>query len=471
MRVVGYIRVSRVAGREGASFISPAVQRERIASSGHEVVEWIEDLDQPGSRRDRPGLMRAMELVRSGKAEGICVAKLDRFGRSIVHQGQLVAELREAGGALLTVAEGIDTRGHTGNLVANILGAIAEWELDRIRENWAAARAAASERGAYLAEAPVGFTKDSGGRLEPVPPVLRAVGQVIRRRGGGDSWVTLARWLDSEGIPSRRGGNWTVASVRNLVANRTYVEQGVVTEVEWRAANESRGVAPARSGRASGLLSGILRCAGCRYAMKLSQGRTRHGKDFTEYRCKSSRGEAAGGRCEAPASITSTVIEGYVMEEFWRIVGDYALTQEAAVADVEEMRRQRRAAEQERDAALDTSLAEALGGAKAERYVALVADKQAAVDVAVAAELEAERGASTASLASTNLRELWPDLPLYDQRKLLASVFDCVFVRRGSDVGERTFICRVGEAPTLPVKGRRWTIEPFDFPGATKAIR
>jgi site-specific DNA recombinase len=471
MRLVGYVRVSRVGRREGATFISPKVQRDTIASwaaGQHEVVEFIEDLDQPGSRADRPGLNRAMQLVREGSAQGIVVAKLNRFGRSVANQGKLVRELRESGGALFSVAEGVDTSGPTGNLIANILVAISEWELDRIREQWAEARAEAESRGVYLAEAPVGFTKTEG-VLQPVPDVLSVIAGAFDKRCARESWVTIARWLDAEGIPSRRGGSWTVASVRNLIANRVYVDQGVISEATYVRANEVRGVAPARSGRASGLLSGVLRCAGCRYAMKLSQNRSRHGKPFTEYRCKSARGEAAGGRCEEPASVSSRVIEKRVMAVFWEEVGRYAMRGREAVDAVEEARRERLAAERDRDAVLDQRLIDALGGPEADAYLTLVRRHQERVDQAIAAEVTAEQEAAGATLGAMNLREVWADLPLYDQRKLLATVLDCVFVRRGDDITERTWVCRAGEAPELPVRGKRWTVQPFEFPDTAEA--
>ncbi len=44
-RAVGYVRVSRVAGREGDSFLSPELQRESIARvcqrEGLELVEYL----------------------------------------------------------------------------------------------------------------------------------------------------------------------------------------------------------------------------------------------------------------------------------------------------------------------------------------------------------------------------------------------------------------------------------------------
>src|SRR5436309_2703997 len=87
MRLIGYVRVSRVNGREGDSFISPTVQRERIEAqalaSGNTVVDWQQDLDQPGTKYERPGFQAALEAVERGEADGIAVAALDRFARSV----------------------------------------------------------------------------------------------------------------------------------------------------------------------------------------------------------------------------------------------------------------------------------------------------------------------------------------------------------------------------------------------------
>ncbi|HZA59371.1 MAG TPA: recombinase family protein, partial [Solirubrobacterales bacterium] len=100
MNLDAYIRVSRVAGREGEAFISPKVQRERIESwadgHGHTIGRWFEDLDQPGSRLERPGLTEIMSRVEARESAGVIVAKLDRFGRSVVHLARLIERLREA---------------------------------------------------------------------------------------------------------------------------------------------------------------------------------------------------------------------------------------------------------------------------------------------------------------------------------------------------------------------------------------
>src|SRR4051812_26876295 len=83
-----YVRVSQVRGRGGDSFISPAVQRERIAAwaaaHGHRIAKVHEELDVSGATVDRPKLNAAMARVEAKETSGIVVFKLDRFGRTLV---------------------------------------------------------------------------------------------------------------------------------------------------------------------------------------------------------------------------------------------------------------------------------------------------------------------------------------------------------------------------------------------------
>ena len=455
MRLAAYIRVSRVGGREGERFISPGEQRRAIegwaAIHGAEIVAWHQDLDEPGTRRDRPGLLAAMQE----SCDGIVVARLDRFGRSVPHLGALIEQLAARGAALHTVAEGINTAGPTGRMLATILSAIAEFDLSRIKDNWHAARANAIDRGVFVGgTVPAGYERIDG-RLVPGPDA-DVVRELFARRVEGESWASLAR--DS---------GRSVGAMRHMIASRTYLGevnagQGLVNSAAheplidratFEAANRVRGVAPVPSGRASGLLSGVLRCAGCRYAMRPTMEPAGLG-----YRCKAGRRENAGS-CEAPAHIMASVIEPFVLDAFFSGLGTYRAKSIADPEAVEVAAGELAEAENELDAALDARLVEILDSA---RHLALVNDRQRAVERA-AQSLASARAAQPA-LESVDFAALWPDLSLQERRHLLASVLDAVFVRRGTDVGERTFVCWRGEGPELPVRGRRWRPRPFDFP-------
>ncbi len=174
MVVDGYVRVSQVAGRSGERFISPVAQRERIEAwaTFHDVavLEVFEEFDQSGGRRDRPLLTRALERVERGESQGIVVAKLDRFGRSLVDGLAAIERIQAAGGTFVSVQDGLDLSTDTGRLVLRIMLSMAEWELDRVRGQWNDARARAIARGMHLApRPPTGYDRDENGRLHPHP--------------------------------------------------------------------------------------------------------------------------------------------------------------------------------------------------------------------------------------------------------------------------------------------------------------
>src|SRR5438105_3106203 len=142
-----YIRVSRRGGREGESFISPEVQRQRIESwagaNGVEIVRWWEELDQSGAKRNRPMFQEALARCERGETGGIVVAKLDRFARSAVDALESIKRLNGAGARLVSVEDNFDGSTPIGRFAIGILTLIAELELARIKEHWFSAISAA----------------------------------------------------------------------------------------------------------------------------------------------------------------------------------------------------------------------------------------------------------------------------------------------------------------------------------------
>jgi DNA invertase Pin-like site-specific DNA recombinase len=96
----GYVRVSRRAGREGESFISPEVQRKKIADWAKlhevEIVHWWEELDQSGAKLERPMFQQALARCEACETGGIVVARLDRFARSAVDALSSIRRLNES---------------------------------------------------------------------------------------------------------------------------------------------------------------------------------------------------------------------------------------------------------------------------------------------------------------------------------------------------------------------------------------
>lgn len=98
-----------------------------------------------GARFDRPEFIRMLDMAREGDV--IVVWRLDRLGRSLRHLIDTVHDLEKRDIQLKSCKESLDTTTPTGKLMFHIIGAMAEFERDIIRERTLAGLEAARARG------------------------------------------------------------------------------------------------------------------------------------------------------------------------------------------------------------------------------------------------------------------------------------------------------------------------------------
>ena len=107
--------------------------RRYVHARGWTAREYV-DHGISGAKDRRPALD---ELIRDAKRRLFDVLmcwRLDRLGRNLKHLITLLEELQALGVAFVSLAEGIDATTPAGKLQMHILGAIAEFERERIRE-------------------------------------------------------------------------------------------------------------------------------------------------------------------------------------------------------------------------------------------------------------------------------------------------------------------------------------------------
>lgn len=138
--IVGYARTStleQVAGFE-------AQLRELTAAGCTKLFQ-----EQVSSVAKRHQLDACLDYLREG--DTLIVTKLDRLARNVGHLGQLVATLKAKGVSLRILDLGLDTSTPTGELILNMMGAVAQFErqmmLERQREGIAKAKADGKYRG------------------------------------------------------------------------------------------------------------------------------------------------------------------------------------------------------------------------------------------------------------------------------------------------------------------------------------
>ncbi|GEM45295.1 recombinase family protein [Deinococcus cellulosilyticus] len=135
MALIGYARVS--TADQSLNLQTDALTKEGCTKIFTDQIS--------GSKADRPGLSSALEYLRSG--DKLVVWKLDRLGRSLQHLIETVKGLQERGIDLVVIQERIDTSSAGGKMVFHMMGALAEFERDLIRERTQAGLQAARARG------------------------------------------------------------------------------------------------------------------------------------------------------------------------------------------------------------------------------------------------------------------------------------------------------------------------------------
>ena len=79
-----------------------------------------------GSRAERPGLTKALEMLRED--DTLVVWKLDRLGRSVKNLVNLVSELHKQGVQFKSLTDAIDTGTSSGRFFFHVMASLAEME-------------------------------------------------------------------------------------------------------------------------------------------------------------------------------------------------------------------------------------------------------------------------------------------------------------------------------------------------------
>ncbi|HCR17038.1 MAG TPA: resolvase [Candidatus Latescibacteria bacterium] len=145
-RVAIYARVSTTGQDAGMQLRE---LREYAHQRGLEVVDELVDTES-GSKDRRPELDRLWTLVRSRKVDTILVYRFDRFARSTKQLVDALEEFNHLGVDFISLHEQIDTSSPMGKAMFTIIGAMAEFEREIIRERVRSGLAKAKAQGKKL---------------------------------------------------------------------------------------------------------------------------------------------------------------------------------------------------------------------------------------------------------------------------------------------------------------------------------
>jgi DNA invertase Pin-like site-specific DNA recombinase len=132
MRVALYARVSTQNGQHPEMQL--AELREYAARRKWVVAGEYVDEGVSGSKESRPALNSLMADAHRRRFDIVACWKVDRFGRSLKHLVNALADLDSYGVAFVSIRDNLDLSTPTGRLMFQIIGAMAEFELSLTKE-------------------------------------------------------------------------------------------------------------------------------------------------------------------------------------------------------------------------------------------------------------------------------------------------------------------------------------------------
>ena len=120
--LIGYARVS--TQDQNLDF-----QIEALTKAG---CHRLFDDKMSGSRAERPGLAKALDMLREG--DTLVVWKLDRLGRSVKNLVDLVGQLHKQNVQFKSLTDAIDTGTPSGRFFFHVMASLAEMERELIVE-------------------------------------------------------------------------------------------------------------------------------------------------------------------------------------------------------------------------------------------------------------------------------------------------------------------------------------------------
>jgi site-specific DNA recombinase len=444
----------RSIGEQNRAFLEYC-QRE-----GYEVAGTFLDMQSSGG--DFGAGFRQMLDFLHRNDRGFTVVVVDAIGALGPELGQAAMRMLaiESAGARAISA-------HTGKDVARDI--IDTWadrgEGTPVSERVRSAMRRKAVRGEVLGRPPYGYRVGPRQRLEVVPDEALVVRYIFRLYLQEDLGIRrIAGQLNAEGIPTRRGGRWSMVTVRDILRNRaylgTYTRFGVkvpnshpalVSPDDFRAVQErmqsrhhgerSRTVVPF-------LLSGLVYCARCgnrligvsrRQRWKTKAGDARENA-YRYYQCESRTNQSACGyntqrAPELEARVRSLLADDGATAKVVRAgnVDSYLLDLMAQVERVEQrIRKNRRELEElVADAAhghISLERMKALGAHYAEEHQALEDELVEARARVAAGQTEAERRKHLEILRHGLVVTPWDTIDFTELQTALRDVIDRIEV-------------------------------------------
>jgi site-specific DNA recombinase len=222
---IGYTRVSTV--KQGTKGVSLLEQRDAILRYAERnqfpISTWLEEMETAATQ-GRPVFNQALKLLRTGRARGIILHKLDRGARNL-RDWAAIGELADQGVEVHFVNESLDLNSRGGRLSADIQAVVAADYIRNLREETRKGLYGRLKQGIWPLQAPLGYANQGSGKPKTIDPVMGPLAKKAFELYGTArySLETLGEEMYRLGLRNASGGRVTRTGLSTLLNNPFYI--------------------------------------------------------------------------------------------------------------------------------------------------------------------------------------------------------------------------------------------------------
>lgn len=211
MRTAAYCRFSSDAQREASIRDQLRNIEDYCKRTGWPLPALYQDQALSGSRNDRPGYMAMLAAAEIGAFDVLLVDDLSRLSRDHIQTAQTIRRLKFGGIRVIGVSDGTDTARDGYKLETGLRGLMSEFYLDDLAKKTHRGLMGQALDGYSAGGLPYGYRSTfdgTGHRREIDETEAQWVRYIFERYVAGASTRQIADELNTQHIPSPRGGTW-----------------------------------------------------------------------------------------------------------------------------------------------------------------------------------------------------------------------------------------------------------------------
>jgi len=227
LRVAAYCRVSTEEEEQQSSYEAQCTYyTDKIMGNPEwSMVRIFADEGITGtSTKNRKDFNRMIRYCKQNKIDLILTKSISRFARNTLDTINYTRMLRAMGIGIYFEKENINTLDMDSEMLITLLGAFAQAESESISRNvaWGKRQAMREGKVSYHYKSFYGYRKGADGQPEIVEEQAEVYREIADQFLGGYSLRNIRDGLIAKGISYLDGRQWTIATIRNMLASEKY---------------------------------------------------------------------------------------------------------------------------------------------------------------------------------------------------------------------------------------------------------